>query len=119
MTDPKVFAVTCKPGMEKDTVVQVLNKFLMTQTLQFYSAAFIEKFPGYLYFEADKEIHVRDAVKDMVGTSFKGRAYIKIIPVKEVIVNINRCPRSIRAARPSIRTSPRDSGCAAKKRNFS
>ena len=30
MTDPKVFAVTCKPGMEKDTVVQVLNKFLMT-----------------------------------------------------------------------------------------
>lgn len=31
----------------------------MMQDLSIYSATFIEKFPGYIYIEADKELHVK------------------------------------------------------------
>ena len=54
MSDPKLFACPCKPGMEKETVAQIMNKFLMNKNLSIYSAAFIEKFPGYIYIEADR-----------------------------------------------------------------
>lgn len=56
----------------------------MKKNLQIYTATFIEKFPGFIYIEADREIHVREAIKDLNGTQIKGRCYVKIIPVKEV-----------------------------------
>jgi len=30
MQDPKIFSVRCKPGMEKETVIQILNKYIMS-----------------------------------------------------------------------------------------
>jgi len=59
MDDPKLFACRCKPGLEKESVIQIINKFLMYGGQSIYSATFIEKFPGFIYVEADKEIHVR------------------------------------------------------------
>ena len=88
MDDPKMFAARCKPGMEKETVAQILNKFLMHKNLHIFSATFVEKFPGYIYIEAEREIHVKDAIGDLNGTTFKGRAYCRIIPIKEVYLKI-------------------------------
>jgi hypothetical protein len=48
----------------------------------------VEKFPGYIYIEAEREIHVKDAIGDLNGTTFKGRAYCRIIPIKEVYLKI-------------------------------
>jgi hypothetical protein len=51
MSDPKVFAVRCKIGMEKETTITIMNKFIhlmgTPKELLIYSASFIEKFPGY------------------------------------------------------------------------
>ena len=63
-----------------------MNKYLMKKNLQIYTATYIEKFPGYIYIEADREIHVREAIKDLTGTNIKGNCYVRIIPVKEVIL---------------------------------
>jgi hypothetical protein len=84
MDDPKVFACRCKPGMEKESVIQIINKFLMYGGQSIYSATFIEKFPGFIYVEADKEIHVRQTIQDLEGFDFKKKNYIRIIPIKEV-----------------------------------
>lgn len=56
----------------------------MHKNLHIFSATFVEKFPGYIYIEAEREIHVKDAIGDLNGTTFKGRAYCRIIPIKEV-----------------------------------
>ena len=85
MEDPKMFAARCRTGQEKETVAQIMNKFLMKKNLQIHTATFIEKFPGYIYIEAEREIHVREAIKDLTGTTINGFSYIRIIPIKEVV----------------------------------
>ena len=52
--------------------------------MQIFSANFIEKFPGYIYVEAHKEVHVREAIKNLYGFEFSKGAKIEIIPIKEV-----------------------------------
>lgn len=84
MNDPKIFSVRCRFGEEKDTVIQIMNKTIMTDCRYIYSATFIEKFPGYLYIEADRELHVRETIKDLSGCLIKNKIFIKIIPIKEV-----------------------------------
>ena len=39
-----------------------MNKFLMVKNLQIYTASYIEKFPGFIYIEADREIHVKETI---------------------------------------------------------
>lgn len=56
----------------------------MKKNLQIYTATFVERFPGYIYIEADREIHVKEAINDLDGTSMKGKSYVRIIPIKEV-----------------------------------
>ena len=87
MNDPKIFAVRCLIGEEKDTIIQIMNKTIMTDCRYIYSATFIEKFQGYLYIEADKELHVRETVKDLSGCLIKNKIFIKIIPIKEVFLS--------------------------------
>ena len=88
MDDPKLFAVRCKTGFEKESVFCIMNKFMSYlgrgEDLQIYSANYIEKFPGFIYVESHKEAHVREAIKDLFGMSFNRGAKIEIIPIKEV-----------------------------------
>lgn len=88
MNDPKLFAVRCKNGFEKESVFCIMNKFMSYlgkgEDLQIFSANYIEKFPGFVYIEAHKETHVREAIKDLFGFSYSRGAKIEIIPIKEV-----------------------------------
>jgi transcription elongation factor SPT5 len=86
-----MFAVKCKLGKEKEVVISLLNKFFFycqtANSLRIYSASHIEKFPGYIYIEADNEAQVRIACKDLNALSFgnANRHYVTIVPIKEVI----------------------------------
>jgi transcription elongation factor SPT5 len=89
MNDPKLFAVRCMFGFERETVVSLLNKFLYYEEqgsdhLQIYSVTSNDKFPGKIYIEADNEAHVRHAIKDTNNLTFKGNHRVKIVPIKEV-----------------------------------
>ena len=66
--DAKVFAVKCRENMERDSVLQLLNKFMYLKImenvdLKIFSVSSIEKFPGYVYVESSSEVNVRNAIK--------------------------------------------------------
>lgn len=73
--DPSVFAVSCRLDMEKEAVAILMNKFLYLrgtpEELRIHSASFFSRYPGYVYIEAMKDVHVREAIKvdDYLGHS--------------------------------------------------
>ena len=89
LREPKIFSVQCRTGSEKETVQQLMNKYLVFESknmeLGIFSTAYTERFPGFIYIEADNESNVRNAVKDFTNLQFKGgNLKIRVIPVKEV-----------------------------------
>eukprot|EP01113_Clastostelium_recurvatum_P020602 TRINITY_DN2437_c0_g1_i1.p1 TRINITY_DN2437_c0_g1~~TRINITY_DN2437_c0_g1_i1.p1 ORF type:complete len:1057 (-),score=369.20 TRINITY_DN2437_c0_g1_i1:131-3301(-) len=65
--DPKLWRVNTKPGREKDIVCLMMNKFFErsrgAEPLLIKSVVAPEHLPGYIYVEAEKEIHVKEAIK--------------------------------------------------------
>lgn len=73
--DPKMFSLRCKLGKEKEAVLSLINKFIFFKgkpghQLLISSASHIEKFPGYIYVEAENEACVRKACTDLKSVSF-------------------------------------------------
>jgi hypothetical protein len=85
LSDPKLFAVRCRIGYEKEAAIQMINKFVCLKgtdkELQIYSASALDKFQGYIYVEADREVHVRTAIQ---GIGVLGYGKIQVVPIKEV-----------------------------------
>ena len=66
LQDPKVFAVRCIPGKEKQLLVKILDKIGFAGSnpqLSIVSVNFITKFQGFFFFEAFKEFHVSEIIK--------------------------------------------------------
>eukprot|EP01119_Soliformovum_irregulare_P001937 TRINITY_DN1184_c0_g1_i1.p1 TRINITY_DN1184_c0_g1~~TRINITY_DN1184_c0_g1_i1.p1 ORF type:complete len:997 (-),score=365.73 TRINITY_DN1184_c0_g1_i1:156-3146(-) len=85
VTDPKLWMVKCKPGKERHLAVVMMQKFLDTydspERLLIKSVVCPDHLKGYVYIEADKEVHVKNAIKNMrLFQSFE----IKLVPMKEM-----------------------------------
>ena len=101
-TDPKMFAVKCKPSMEQQLVCQILNKALhfmrdpRKQNLPIMSAS-KTRTKGYIYIEARNMQHVVTAVRGMSGIY---PSKITKIPVRERTTTLNIASASQDVVKP-------------------
>jgi transcription elongation factor SPT5 len=72
--DPRMWLMKCKPNQEKMLVIQLMQKFLDSmhtdKPLQIKSAACTD-IKGYIYIEAYKELHVREATQGLNNLFYK------------------------------------------------
>lgn len=84
-SDPKLFAVRCKSGLEKEAVVSLLRKAYDLQGkyggIPIFSASAIDKIPGTVFVEAYQEKAVRDLCEGLIALN---KELIKIIPITQV-----------------------------------
>ncbi|KAL8130574.1 hypothetical protein V2J09_019729 [Rumex salicifolius] len=80
--DPKLFMVKCAIGKEREVAVCLMQKYIdKGSELQIKSAVALDHLKNYIYIEADKESHVREAIKGMRNIF---GAKITIVPIKEM-----------------------------------
>jgi len=79
--------VKCRLGEEKLTVLQLMRKFIAYQTteepLQIKSVVSPEGVKGYIYIEAYKQTHVKQAI-DGIGSLRMGQYSQMMVPIKEM-----------------------------------
>ncbi|KAE8684383.1 hypothetical protein F3Y22_tig00111131pilonHSYRG00086 [Hibiscus syriacus] len=62
--DPKLWMVKCAIGRERETAVCLMQKYIdRGSDLQIRSVIALDHLKNYIYIEADKEAHVREAIK--------------------------------------------------------
>ncbi|CAI9740140.1 transcription elongation factor SPT5-like [Octopus vulgaris] len=85
--DPNMWVVKCRMGEEKATVVLLMRKFITYQftdePLQIKSVIAKEGLKGYIYVEAFKQTHVKQAIEG-VGNLRMGRYKQQMVPIKEM-----------------------------------
>ncbi|XP_028399581.1 transcription elongation factor SPT5-like [Dendronephthya gigantea] len=90
--DPNLWLVKCRIGEEKATVIAMMRKALSQQftdePLQVKSAIAVEGLKGYIYIEAYKQTHVKQAIEG-IGTLKIGQWNQKMVPVKEMTDVLN------------------------------
>ncbi|XP_057533814.1 putative transcription elongation factor SPT5 homolog 1 [Amaranthus tricolor] len=80
--DPKLWMVKCAIGREKEVAVCLMQKFIdKGSELQIRSAVALDHLKNFIYIEADKEAHVREAIKGMRNI-FPNK--ITLVPIKEM-----------------------------------
>lgn len=84
-SDPKIFMVKCRGGLEKEACVSLLRKYYELRNtdneINIFSASALDKIPCCIFVEAYQEIHVRIACEGLLALN---KESIKIIPIKEV-----------------------------------
>ena len=79
--------VKCRLGEEKQTVLQLMRKFIAYQfteePLQIKSIVTPEGVKGYIYIEAYKQTHVKQAI-DGIGSLRMGQYQQMMVPIKEM-----------------------------------
>lgn len=83
--DPKLFMVKARPQKEREAAFNLLQKCFNLEAqgkpLNIMSAIVLEANKGFIYVEAFKEVHVKDAVH---GVEFLSENKIKLVPIKEM-----------------------------------
>ncbi|XP_073275753.1 putative transcription elongation factor SPT5 homolog 1 [Primulina huaijiensis] len=80
--DPKLWMLKCAIGREREVAVCLMQKCIdKGSELQIRSAIALDHLKNYIYIEADKEAHVREAVKGMRNI-YPSR--IMLVPIKEM-----------------------------------
>lgn len=86
--DPNLWMVKCQIGEERSTVLQLMRKFIAHRNsndpLQIKSIVSPEGIKGYIYIEAYKQTHVKQAIQN-VGTLRLGQYQQKMVPISEMI----------------------------------
>ena len=76
----------CKPGKEKDIVILLLRKFFDLRdkpgALEILSAFTRDGHNGYIYVEANRQLHVQQAIEKVTGIYAQT---IKLVPVNEMV----------------------------------
>nr|KAJ0217171.1 hypothetical protein LSAT_V11C300154100 [Lactuca sativa] len=81
--DPKLWMVKCAIGHEREVAVCLMQKCIdRGSELQIRSAIALDHLKNYVYIEADKEAHVKEACKGMRNI-FTG-SKILLVPIKEM-----------------------------------
>lgn len=87
--DPNLWMVKCRMGEEKATVLALMRKFIAFQNsdkeipLQFKSVIAPEGIKGYIYIEAYKQAHVKEAIEGVRALTM-GLYKQQMIPIKEM-----------------------------------
>ncbi|ESP00239.1 hypothetical protein LOTGIDRAFT_225963 [Lottia gigantea] len=85
--DPNLWIVKCRMGEEKATVLLLMRKFITYQftdePLQIKSIVAKEGLKGYIYIEAYKQTHVKQAIEG-VGSLRMGLWQQQMVPIKEM-----------------------------------
>ncbi|KAM7255769.1 hypothetical protein ACFE04_011510 [Oxalis oulophora] len=80
--DPKLWMVKCAMGREREAAVCLMQKFIdRGSELQIRSAVALDHLKNFIYVEADKEAHVREACK---GLRVMFAQKIMLVPIKEM-----------------------------------
>lgn len=85
--DPNLWMVKCLQGMEKQTVLRIMNKFLAFQhtdePLQIRSVVAPEHVKGMIYIEAFKQTHVKTLIEGISALKI-GMYQQKMVAIKEM-----------------------------------
>ena len=85
--DPNLWMVKCQIGMEKETLLKLMHKFLAFQhtdeRLQIRSIVVPEHVKGYIYIEAFKQTHVKQCIEGVSNLRL-GQWSQKMVPIKEM-----------------------------------
>ncbi|XP_059170624.1 transcription elongation factor SPT5-like [Physella acuta] len=85
--DPNLWVVKCRMGEEKSTVVHLLRKMIAFQfteePLQIKSVVAKEGLKGYIYIEAYKQTHVKQAIQG-IGNLRMGFYKQEMVPIREM-----------------------------------
>lgn len=84
--DPNLWMVKCRIGEEKNTALLLMRKFIVyqnTEPLQIKSVVAPEGVKGYVYIEAFKQAHVKQAIQN-VGNLRMGIWKQQMVPIKEM-----------------------------------
>ncbi|XP_021887718.1 putative transcription elongation factor SPT5 homolog 1 isoform X2 [Carica papaya] len=81
--DPKLWMVKCAIGREREVAVCLMQKYIDKRAeLQIRSAIALDHLKNYIYVEADKEAHVREAIKGM--RNIYANQKILLVPIREM-----------------------------------
>ncbi|KAF2570791.1 hypothetical protein F2Q70_00002956 [Brassica cretica] len=81
--DPKLWMVKCAIGREREVAVCLMQKFVdRGSDLQIRSVVALDHFKNYIYVEADKEAHVKEAIKGM--RNIYANQKILLVPIREM-----------------------------------
>ncbi|KAG8493277.1 hypothetical protein CXB51_010859 [Gossypium anomalum] len=85
---PKLWMVKCATGRERETVACLMQKYIdKGSELQIRSVIALDHLKNYIYIEADKNAHVREAVKDM------------LVPIREMTVVLSAESKAVHLSR--------------------
>ncbi|GAB2296608.1 hypothetical protein Dimus_030719, partial [Dionaea muscipula] len=79
--DAKLWMVKCAIGFEREIAASLMQKFIDKPGLKIRTAIALDHLKNYIYIEADREAHVREAIKGM--NKIYGRQ-IFLVPIKEM-----------------------------------
>ncbi|MCI12054.1 putative transcription elongation factor SPT5 [Trifolium medium] len=97
--DPKLWMVKCAIGRERETAVCLMQKYIdKGSELQIRSAIALDHLKNYIYVEADKEAHVREACKGL--RNIFGQK-ITLVPIREMTDVLSVESKAIDLARGS------------------
>ncbi|VAI84096.1 unnamed protein product [Triticum turgidum subsp. durum] len=80
--DPKLWMVKCAIGHERETAICLMQKFIDRTDLQIKSVVALDHLKNYIYVEAEKEAHVKEACKGL--RNIYSSAKITLVPIKEM-----------------------------------
>ncbi|KAG9456809.1 hypothetical protein H6P81_001317 [Aristolochia fimbriata] len=81
--DPKLWMVKCAIGREREVAVCLMQKYIdKGSELQIRSAIALDHLKNYIYVEAEKEAHVKEACRGL--RNIFSSAKITIVPIKEM-----------------------------------
>ncbi|KAJ0981280.1 hypothetical protein J5N97_009535 [Dioscorea zingiberensis] len=80
--DPKLWMVKCAIGQECETVICLMQKFIDRPDIQIRSALSLDHLKNYIYVEADKAAHVKEACRGW--RNIFSSAKIMLVPIKEM-----------------------------------
>uniref|UniRef100_A0A1J3FXK4 Transcription elongation factor SPT5 n=1 Tax=Noccaea caerulescens TaxID=107243 RepID=A0A1J3FXK4_NOCCA len=81
--DPKLWMVKCAIGREREVAVCLMQKFIdRGSDLQIRSVVALDHLKNYIYVEADKEAHVKEAIKGM--RNIYANQKILLVPIREM-----------------------------------
>uniref|UniRef100_A0A0C9RJB2 Transcription elongation factor SPT5 n=1 Tax=Wollemia nobilis TaxID=56998 RepID=A0A0C9RJB2_9CONI len=94
--DPKLWMVRCAIGHEREAAVCLMQKYLDMQSqgtdLHITAAVALDHLKGYLYIEAEKEAHVREACKGLRNIYSQK---VKLVPIKEMTDVLSVASKSV------------------------
>ncbi|THU57844.1 hypothetical protein C4D60_Mb03t07870 [Musa balbisiana] len=80
--DPKLWMVKCAIGHERETAICLMQKFIDRADLQIRSVIALDHLKNYIYVEAEKEAHVKEACKGL--RNIFSSAKVMLVPIKEM-----------------------------------